>query len=112
MGLALLSSCATPIADFQFCGLNKKTGGAACDNFLISQPKTLDAAGLAAWIAGIQASGQIVELTTSSAVKNIKDEFEKLCTKTSCTYQQEQDIKALVAELDGRIESVKVRALQ
>jgi hypothetical protein len=101
MVLVSFSSCATKIEDFQFCGLNPKTEGAACDNFLISQPKTLDKQGLADWIASVQASGQVVELTTSSAVASFKKEFEKLCTPGRCTYDEKKVVSDSLDRIDG-----------
>jgi hypothetical protein len=90
----LLNSCATPIADFTFCGENPRTGGAACDSFLTSNPQTLTAS---EWIQIQQlwqSQGQVVECTTSSAVGSLKGEIEKLCSVAHCSYSTKRALKS------------------
>ena len=108
---ASLSSCATNIADFRFCGLNPSTGNWACDNFLTSDPATDSPAQFNAWVSTIESQGQVLECTTSNAVGSIKIEFEQLCTKETCTYQNQEDFKKSKKEFDFRVDDVKRRSL-
>jgi hypothetical protein len=107
MGLLSLS-CSVKVADFRFCGLNPQTEGAACENFLSSDPETLNAAQWQEQIASWQALGLVVECTTSDAVANIKREVEQFCTKTHCT----KDQRRIMNEALDREELVKKLVIQ
>lgn len=105
----LLSSCAVQIHDEQFCSPIPGGLGAVCDNFLTSNPLTLDAQGWVDWQKSLNDHGDAVECTSSSTLGDIKDEFEKLCSKTPCTYPQKQQVHEVVKQIDKIIAMGKDR---
>ncbi len=104
MGALFLSSCATPIHDFQACAeipgdrctppptQDPLIGGAVCDNFLTSNQLTLNRTQWQALKDTWESQGDAVVSIRSSDLANLKAEIEKLCSTTSCTYQQIQQI--------------------
>ena len=104
MGALLLSSCAVPIADMQFCSPVPGNLGAACDNFLTSNPVFLSEADWIALQATWVAQGNAVECTTSSAVGSIKEAIEKLCSETPCTYQQ---LTQILGQISDKMEALR-----
>jgi hypothetical protein len=88
----LLSSCAVPISDFQYC-VDLGPEGAACNNFLTQAPLTVPEP---QW-------DQVREgefCINASAYGNIKRELEDLCSKTECTYAQKQQVNKAISLID------------
>lgn len=100
MVAGLLSSCATPIADFRYYGHNKNTGDWIGDNFLTSDPETLSPQGWIERMNALEAKGLVVECTTSDTVANFKKELEKLCTTGHCTYGQKKALSEAFERLE------------
>jgi hypothetical protein len=69
--------------------------GAVCDNFLSSNQEILTEAEWQALIAQWLSQGLSLECTNSQAVADYKDEIEKLCSKTPCSYELKQALKGL-----------------
>lgn len=84
--LLLVSACAVPIHDEQFCSPVPGGNGAVCDNFLISNQLILTELEWQALQAKWIAAGQAVECTQSQTLGDIKGEIEKLCSMTACNY--------------------------
>lgn len=96
----LLSSCSVPIKDEQFCSPVPGNLGAVCDNFLTSNQLILDDPGWQALQASWRAKGQSTECTTSQTLGDIKDELEKLCSKTPCSYPVQKQLDIFLKGLD------------
>ena len=89
MGLGLCNNgCAVKIHDFQSCGLIPIAGGASCDDFLSSNPETLNQAQWEALEATWNAAGSAVECMESASLVQLKAELESLCTPGKCTDEQ------------------------
>lgn len=101
----LLSSCAVPIKDEQFCSPLPGNLGATCDNFLTSNQIILDETGWQALQSSWLAQGQATECTTSQTLGDIKDELEKLCSRTACSYPVQQQVELFLKGLE-KIESL------
>lgn len=87
--LLLLSGCAVQIADMTVCSPIPGTDFAACDNFLTSDPQTINwTTEQSTWAS----QGYATECVNSDALGNIKAEIEKLCSLTACDYPTEQAI--------------------
>lgn len=82
----LLSSCAVPIKDEQFCSPLPGDLGAVCDNFLTSNQLILSKA---AWDA-LQKKWGAVECTSAVTIGDLKQELEKLCSVAKCDYATKQ----------------------
>lgn len=93
--LLLSSGCAVQIKDYQFCSPIPGNLGAVCDNLLTSNQLILSEADWIALQNTWQTEGFATECTTSQAVGDIKSEFEKICSKTKCTYPTIQAIAGL-----------------
>jgi hypothetical protein len=91
------------IQDEQFCSPIPGNLGAVCDNFLTSNQLILNEAQWIALQATWQSAGNATECTSSSTLGDIKGELEKLCSKTPCTYEQAQQVKTAVANIDRMI---------
>jgi hypothetical protein len=110
--LPLLLSCATVVKDFPQCfEIPPPIGGAACDNFLTSNPQTLTELQWEALKASWNASGNAVVCTTSGAIGSLKVEIEQLCSRTKCSYQTAAAAKIVAAAL-GRLQMKAEAALQ
>ena len=99
----LLSSCAVQIYDEQFCAPVPGNLGAVCDNFLTDKQLVLDEQGWLALQASWQKAGNATECTSSATLGDIKGEIEKLCSKTSCTYVEQQQVNASIRNIDRMI---------
>lgn len=93
--LLSLSCCAVQIKDNQFCSPIPGALGAVCDNFLTKNQLILTEAQWQALQAQWIADGNAVECTTSGSLGDLKEEIEKLCSKTSCTYEEQLAVKEL-----------------
>ena len=108
--LLTLNGCATEVKNFQACGTIPGIPtaedpfpaplGATCDDFLTSQPETLDRAGWFNRQASWNAAGYAVECMTSDTIGNIKAEIEKLCSRTPC----DEDTKNAISDGLTRIQ--------
>ena len=101
MGALLLSSCSVNIEDAQFCSPLPGSLGAVCDNFLTSNPITLDET---QWVAQQElwiSQGVALECTTSKTLGDFKGEIEKLCSKVNCTYQEKAAVRNFFAKVSN-----------
>ena len=89
-----LGGCAVQIQDMQWCSPLPGGLGAACDNFLTSNPETLSELQWEQLEASWMNQGYAVECTSSNSLGAIKTEIEELCSKTSCDYPTVQAILA------------------
>lgn len=88
--LLVISSCAVQIQDATYCALIPGNNGAVCDSFLTSHQQILTQAQWDILQGEWENGGNAVECTPSSAVANLKQELELLCSKTACDYQTVQ----------------------
>lgn len=91
----LLSNCSVKINDFTACALVPGNYGAVCDNFLTSNPQTLNEEQWQAIQTQWMSQGWATECTTSEAISDIKQELEKLCSVTRCTYEETKILQDL-----------------
>jgi hypothetical protein len=103
----LLSSCAVQIQDAQFCSPLPNGLGAACDNFLTSQPLTMDESQWISQQALWAEQGLALECTTSKSLGDFKGEIEKLCSKVKCTYAEQVAIKKFFAKVKNDEKAVQ-----
>lgn len=101
-----LNSCATLIHDIPLCApypldSNGKGTGGHCDDFLTSNPQRLTQA---EWVA-LQKTWVVTQCTSDQAAVWLKGEIEKLCSMTTCTYQQAQQIKVITDHVDRTFSS-------
>lgn len=108
LSLLLNASCSVAIKDETFCGVIPGQQGAACDNFLTSNPQTLSEDTWQALQMSWETQGMIVECTTSQAVADFEAEIEKLCSEVSCSYSTQQRLKALFAKQNAVIGKAKM----
>jgi len=78
--LATFNNCGTTISNFQQCDLIPGGLGAACDDFLDSNPQTLSASQWNDTTALWNSQGDAVACMRSSSEGQLKSEIEKLCT--------------------------------
>ena len=93
--LSLLSNCSVKINDFTACALIPDNAGAVCDSFLESNPQMLDEDQWQALQMQWLSQGWATECTTSQAIVDIKQELEKLCSVTRCTYEETKILQDL-----------------
>jgi hypothetical protein len=97
-----LVSCAAPspqtpvnIEDWLFCAPFRVTPGAVCDSFLTANQHILDGPGWEAVQDAWMSQGAATVCTSSDILVKVKQEIEKLCSMTPCTYQQAQVIDSI-----------------
>jgi hypothetical protein len=79
------------ISDEQVCSPIPYGLGAACDNFLTSNPQTLTEE---QWTA-LQDTWGVTECVSVKTLGDVKAELEDLCSKTACSWQTTQAISSL-----------------
>lgn len=102
--LLTLEGCATVIHDHTFCSPipvmpDGTRLGAVCDNFLTHKPQTLNETDWEALQASWVAKGYAIEVTESNAVGDLKDELEKLCSRSPCDTDMTDTVQALIQTL-------------
>lgn len=95
MATLSLTDCGIVIKDAQFCSPVPGSLGAVCDNLLTSNQQILSEDEWQSLQKEWNLSGQAVECTTSNTLGDIKSEFEKVCSRTRCSYKAIQAYKGL-----------------
>lgn len=103
----LLNSCAVKIYDFKSCGLIPGNLGAECDNFLTSDPQSLNQDQWAALQASWNAAGSAVECVESASLAQLKGEIEKACSVGRCTYAESSAIQNFFLKISRDEENVR-----